>query len=129
METGPGVRCRSQAEASKGVQGSRTDSVGYPAASEKLAGASGSRTFDHALHALAYGRTQTDFSHFVSGSPAQAGPTGLGLVSPTGGYRRAVDGRKAFTASAPSRLLHRVCTTCRSEVATASQPIMKFPHR
>ena len=52
METGPGVRCRSQAEASKGVKGSRTGSVGYPAASEKLAGASGSRTFDHDLHAL-----------------------------------------------------------------------------
>ena len=114
----------------RGSRQSRPGSVGYLAASEKLAGASGSRTFDHALHALdTAGHRPTSRTSFRGLTPAQAGPTGLGLVSPTGGYRRAVDGRKAFTASAPSRLLHRAPSACRSEVATASQPIIKFPHR
>ena len=31
-------------------------------------------------------------------------------MSPTGGYRRAVDGRKDFTASEPSQPLNRLCT-------------------
>ena len=55
METGPGVRnfgADLKPRLQRGSRRSRPGSVGYPAASEKLAGASGSRTFDHALHAL-----------------------------------------------------------------------------
>ena len=104
-------------------------SWGQSALSEKLVRPSRHRTFDQVLHALDTDRTRIDFSCFISGQPAQAGQAELGPVSPTGGYRRAVDGRKAFTASAPSRLLHRPPSACRSEVATASQPIIKSPHR